>query len=330
MVLIISKDMEPSTDKVIDWLYYLGIPFRRINGVDLLSPDLPASLTISQEKLDVHFMGDVKADLSEITAVWYRRDATWHVLEAPIAAIRNEAYYNDIVLHLNNETSIAKKALYSFLNIEKKVLGNFGKSTLNKIEILALAKGVGLDVPATLITRSKADVRNFIDSHGPVITKALWESPGILIQKEQLESYTSYTEEITPEIMEAIPETFYYSLFQEKLEKELDLRIFYLDGTCYAMAIFSQLNNQTKVDFRKYANNRNVPYHLPETVTQHITQLMQLLQLNTGSVDIVKTKDGRYAFLEINPVGQYDMTSVPCNYQLDKKIAQFLSQHEQQ
>lgn len=327
MVLLISKDLEPSTDKVIDWLRYMGTPFRRMNGSDLLDAAHAPTIQVSGSQTDMHFNGELPDALSDITAVWYRRDGTKAPDTRPIASLQTTGYYADIVHHLSQENAIAKKALFALLATNTRILGNFNRSSVNKIEVLITAQQLGLDVPATLITRSKKELQAFFDTHGPVITKALWESPGITIKQEKTIHYTSYTEEITPDVLADVPETFFYSLFQEKLEKELDLRVFYLNGVCYAMAIFSQMDQQTKVDFRKYTNNRNVPYLLPENVRLLIIQLMQLMQLNTGSLDFVKTRSGRYVFLEVNPVGQYDMTSVPCNYQLDKKIAQYLSHH---
>ncbi|MBW8687987.1 grasp-with-spasm system ATP-grasp peptide maturase [Chitinophaga rhizophila] len=326
MVLIISKDLEPSTDKVIDWLRYLKVPFRRVNGTDMLNPGHAPTLQVSSKQADMHFNGEASAALSDITAVWYRRDGSKPPDTQAIASLQEAGYYQDVVHHLSQENAIAKKALYALLASHTRILGSFSKSSVNKIEVLINAQQQGLDVPATLITRSKKELQAFMDAH-PIITKALWESPGITIQEEKATNYTSYTEEVTPDMLQAIPEEFFYSLFQEKLDKELDLRVFYLDGDCYTMAIFSQMNQQTKVDFRKYANNRNVPYQLPADIEQLIVKLMKAMQLNTGSLDFVKTRTGRYVFLEVNPVGQYDMTSVPCNYQLDKKIAQYLSQH---
>jgi glutathione synthase/RimK-type ligase-like ATP-grasp enzyme len=142
--------------------------------------------------------------------------------------------------------------------------------------------------------------------------------------------YINFTEEISEETLEGISDFFFYSLFQEKLNKEIDVRTFFLNEECYSMAIFSQLEIQTSVDFRKYSNNRKVPYRLPKEVEDKIRKLMHALELNIGCLDIVKTKDGRYVFLEVNPVGQYDMNSVLCNYQLDKKIAEFLCHDNKQ
>ena len=51
---------------------------------------------------------------------------------------------------------------------------------------------------------------------------------------------------------------------------------------------------------------------------------MEDLKLETGSLDLIKTPDGRIVFLEVNPVGQFGMISKPCNYHLERKVAEFL------
>jgi len=55
-----------------------------------------------------------------------------------------------------------------------------------------------------------------------------------------------------------------------------------------------------------------------------LKKLLLELNLDTGSIDLIYTKSDEFVFLEINPVGQYDMVSAPCNYYLDKKIASLL------
>ena len=93
------------------------------------------------------------------------------------------------------------------------------------------------------------------------------------------------------------------------------------------MAIFSQKNEGTVVDFRKYTDGnpqRKVPYKLPKSEEKKLIALMEELDLNTGSIDIIVDINNNYIFLEVNPVGQFGMTSVPCNYYLERKIAKTL------
>ncbi len=93
------------------------------------------------------------------------------------------------------------------------------------------------------------------------------------------------------------------------------------------MGIFSQNNSKTKEDFRNYDQNlpnRNVPIKLPLDIEGKLKKLMKKLNLNSGSIDLIYTIDNKYVFLEVNPVGQFGMVSFPCNYNLEKKIAEFL------
>ena len=95
----------------------------------------------------------------------------------------------------------------------------------------------------------------------------------------------------------------------------------------YSMAMFSQGSKQTSIDFRRYDRNkmsRRVPYKLPQNLEDKIRILMKELDLNSGSLDIVKTKDDYY-FLEVNPVGQFGFVSGSCNYNLFKKNAEYLT-----
>nr|BFF38227.1 hypothetical protein BACY1_00320 [Tenacibaculum mesophilum] len=120
---------------------------------------------------------------------------------------------------------------------------------------------------------------------------------------------------------------FFPSLVMEKIEKDLEIRTFYLDGNFYSMAIFSQSSKQTMVDFRKHNDkkpNKTEPYKLPKTIEEKLEKLFNKLGLNCGSVDLIVDTKGDFVFLEINPVGQYGMVSIPCNYNLDKIIAKYL------
>ena len=115
--------------------------------------------------------------------------------------------------------------------------------------------------------------------------------------------------------------------YRNRLIKKYEVRVFYLDPEFYSMAIFSQRDDQTQVDFRKYnleKPNRCVPYELPKAIEHKLKALMNILDLNSGSIDLIVNKDDDYIFLEVNPVGQFAMVSEPCNYFLEKKVAEFL------
>lgn len=95
----------------------------------------------------------------------------------------------------------------------------------------------------------------------------------------------------------------------------------------FSSAIFSQSDNQTKVDFKRYNNikpNRVVPFKLPISIEKKLICFMNDCGLNSGSIDMIYTKDKNFVFLEVNPVGQFEQVSFPCNYNIFKHIAEYL------
>ena len=100
-----------------------------------------------------------------------------------------------------------------------------------------------------------------------------------------------------------------------------------MENNFYPMAIFSQNDETTKIDYRNYnydKPNRNVPFVLPKLILKKIKKFISKLEINTGSIDLIINKKGDYFFLEINPMGQYDWVSQNCNYYIDKDIAEIL------
>jgi D-alanine-D-alanine ligase-like ATP-grasp enzyme len=51
---------------------------------------------------------------------------------------------------------------------------------------------------------------------------------------------------------------------------------------------------------------------------------MKSLDLNSGSFDIIFTKQNKFVLLEVNPIGQFHWLSKNCNYKIEKIIANYL------
>lgn len=202
---------------------------------------------------------------------------------------------------------------------DKIVLGHPNRMKVDKLMVLNLAQSLGLHTPDSLLTESKAMLLDFYEKHqGRVITKLLDEhSPEI----REDGVYLAYTERVPQALLAELPDSFAPSFFQNELSKAFELRVFYLNGICYAMAQFTQ----AATDSRRYAaTQRKVPYQLPPTLCAQIKTLMDTLELNTGSLDFIETPTGETVFLEINPVGQFGFVSKACNYRLEEQIARYL------
>jgi ATP-GRASP peptide maturase of grasp-with-spasm system len=194
---------------------------------------------------------------------------------------------------------------------------------------LQYAAALGLKIPNTIVTNCKKDLFDFLLKEQEIIIKPLSDAFTLIIPNEI--SLLTYTSEISKEKIEKMDDWFFTAMFQGLIKKKYEIRVFYLEPNFYSMAIFSQNDEKTTLDFRNYNDdkpNRNIPYKLPIFIEDKLRELMKKLNLQTGSIDLIKSYQNDYVFLEVNPVGQFGMTSKPCNYQIEKKIAQFLIQHD--
>lgn len=157
-----------------------------------------------------------------------------------------------------------------------------------------------------------------------IITKPIGE---VAVFENENYNYRMYTSEILDTNFVNLPEKFGISLFQKLIEKKFEIRAFFIDGSVFSVAIFSQENEMTKVDFRRYPRknqNRVVPYKLPFNIEEKICLLMHNLNLNTGSIDFIVDENNIIYFLEINPVGQFGFVAKGLYTDLHRLIANYL------
>ncbi|MCV9930047.1 grasp-with-spasm system ATP-grasp peptide maturase [Flavobacterium sp. LS1R49] len=316
MILILSKPVDKDTDCVMDWLNFLKAPVLRINDEELMQGNVVFFYNISNEENSYFETLSQRVYLKDITVVWYRKFGFLSDYERRLDSVR------DLVVFLHNEFKALRELILSLLDGKKWLFERNVKKS--KIEVLSIAKDIGMNIPNTLVTTERHKLDAFLKSNnGLIITKPIAESTNIKLEN----TYASLSTAIVNTV-NGLNKRFSPSFFQEYIDKEIELRIFYLMGKCYPMAIFSQNNPQTKVDFRDYdweTPNRFIPYVIPIELENNIDLLMKKLKLNTGSLDVIKaSKDEKYYFLEVNPSGQFGMTAFPCNYPLHKHVAQKL------
>ncbi|WP_449401466.1 grasp-with-spasm system ATP-grasp peptide maturase [Chryseobacterium wanjuense] len=300
MILIISNNNDRTTTEVIKWLSLMKKKFIRIHE------DETFDIKVDKKRIYLESQRN-KFYLDKITSVWYRRGGL---------KFKHLIYNNpSIDIHMNEVQHWLEDYVRKTLE-NKKHINKESNSHINKLLVLEQAQKTGLDVPAYFLAENTNDIILHKTIVKPIAGNAILnsitkDSDGIM--------YTSIVEQHENE-------SFFISFFQEKIEKNFEIRSFYLNGKIWSMAIFSQNDDQTKTDFRKYNNkkpNRNVPYKLPDTIEEKIHSLMLSLDLNCGSLDFIKSND-TYYFLEINTIGQFGNVSAICNYSLEKEIANYL------
>lgn len=290
MILIISYSIDKSTNDVIDWLNYYQSNYIRFNT------DKTTHINISE----VNHQG--------ICSYWYRKGVFKYESDFPISIQQHlREHYLNIFEYL--EFKIKEEG--------KRMVNSYFNAKLNKLIVHEIALKNNLRVPKTFLLNRSPHEKN-----KKYIYKTLTEGGFITLSNNVVANV------LTNEFTNHKIGEFATTLFQEKIEKKYELRIFYLNGNFWSMAIFSQNNEHTSVDFRNYNNikpNRSVPYELPEDLKISLNKLMLQLKLNSGSIDVIVSTKDEYYFLEVNPVGQFGMVSIPCNYHIEKELAKYLN-----
>lgn len=328
MVLIVSDEQDVSTNNVIDWLVYFKVPFLRINendGVKLSqvafkNGSLHFQFEIHKNAFGTTFLLSEK----EVVLYWYRRGCLKLYANMPHCYTPPFEYvFNDLNQYLIDENMKIVDFIHHYLKSIPHV-NSFNDNGINKMSALFEAQQCGLTIPETFIIDSKAELEVLLRTDKKYIVKGI-DRNGFSIHNSY--SVGTLTFMLTAQSLGKVPQTFNYSLVQEYIEKQVDIRVFYLDGQTFPTAIFSQSDNKTKIDFRNYnydRPNRIVPFRLPKHIKNSIIKLMRKLDLNSGSLDLVLDREGDLFFLEVNPVGQYDFISKQCNLQLDRIIAKHI------
>ncbi len=300
MILIISENNDRTTTEVIRWLHLLGKKFIRIHEDELFEIKVIRKKVFLESERSQFFLDD-------IDVVWYRRGGL---------NFKRLRYENDSINISLNETQHWLEDYVRKTLENKKHINKESNYHVNKLLVLEKAEKIGFDIPEYYLAENTDDV-----ILNKTITKTI---TGNSILNDFEENYDGFM--YTSIVEKKEDKDFFISFFQEKIEKDFEIRTFYLNGKCWSMAIFSQNDDQTRIDFRRYNKkkpNRNVRYNLSKVIEEKIHLLMGELDLNCGSLDFIKSGE-KYYFLEVNPIGQYGNVSFHCNYELFKEVAEAL------
>lgn len=316
MVIIQSSSLDRSTNDIIDWLAYYKANYIRLNddyGV------VKTNITLHNNRT---FINDI--DISKCSYMYRRGDLC---INFELQEIDNVDKINNWLLHeklFEENTAILDSINYLFKR--RPSISHVSDIDISKIEQLEVANSVGLLVPDTLLSNDFSTIINFLNDQ-KCITKSLSNVKIRLSYSSDwninmhLTTASVDSNDITKS-KKGLP-----VLFQQYIDKKYELRIFYLKGQFFSMAIFSQQNEKTKLDYRNYdkdKTNRNVPYKLPNEIERKLDAFMKAINMNCGSIDMIYTPEGKYIFLEVNSIGQYQWLESNCNYSISKNIAEML------
>ncbi len=316
MILVLSfREYEQCTDPVIDWLLYYNIPFLKLTQQDLYDSSR-ISIDITNKNLIFNGIDLVK----EVDCIYFRRfEDNIHL------NLRTGYPINQALFELKYELNDLIKHIFFLLKDKVWFPAPYNVS-IDKLTALLYAQECGLKVPKSIVSNNKRDIIDFISKCPSSIIKPIRFS-GYYIMGNT--TYNVYTNSVNMADIESIEnEVFFPSLIQEKIDKDFEIRTFYLDGEIYASAII--VNDRNYDDVKRNFGSEDIkwiPFKFPSEIENKLRRLMEKLSLNTGSIDMIKTLDGEFTFIEVNPVGQFIAPSNRCNFNLEHLIAKWLIKH---
>jgi ATP-GRASP peptide maturase of grasp-with-spasm system len=319
MVLIISEKEDITTDRVIDWLCHIGVKgIVRINDGEPIFIE-KISLSSYANPIIALSIKDVAFTLDDIKFFWYRRGAINFEINNQYF-FDNNLFNNYLTKFLVQEWRRCKDYIISKLE-EKPKLGDYFKANTNKIQNLEKAQSVGFKIPETFISQYKKSLSSYASEMADYITKPISSCFKCSDDNYELFSGVNAINSNTIDFADCYSSP---QLLQQRIEKWIEIRVFVFFDKLFPMAIFSQNNEQTRVDYRTHDFNnvpRSVPFKLPCSIEERVLAFMRSINLTTGSVDLILTPEREYVFLEVNPAGVIDMVATPCNYHIEKEIA---------
>lgn len=304
MILIYSKDVDDFVNNVIDCL---DTDFARIGEYDKVTIE---SMDFSNENSSYILKTDYleNIELDKIQTIWFNGGG--------INSFGSD--YEDKCYEVLNDAFILQKTV-------KKIGRRIADFETNRLDIMLEAKVQGLKIPHTLITGSKEKLKTFYNSFenkNGIISKRILDTP--YYQDDEFIYNFNLTFQITAEILAVTPDQFAISFFQERIIADFEIRVIYIDGTFYSIAIH---NFDTTIDIRtkfmEMDNLRMVPFNLPAGISEKLEKVFNKFNLNYGSADLMYWNDDYY-FLEINPTGQISFVNNACNYYIENELAEIL------
>jgi glutathione synthase/RimK-type ligase-like ATP-grasp enzyme len=180
-----------------------------------------------------------------------------------------------------------------------------------------VARGVGLRLPRTLVTTRPEAAREFIKEVGVgrVVFKAFLAS--IEAWRE-----TRLVEQGDVEKLDLV--RYAPVIFQEYVEG-VDLRITVVGDRVFAAEIDARKTSYP-FDMRMVIGETDLrAVKLPPKVHRALLKLQRRLGLSYGAIDVRRTSDGEYIFLEVNPAGQWLFVEQRTGLPISQAVADYLA-----
>lgn len=290
MIVVVSYEGEDHSDAVCACLQRAG---RELLRIDLA--DFPVRNRIALRWRDgaaPQYLLEVagrEVDLAAARVVWWRRVRGFDV-DPAILRGQHRAF-------ASSETGQAVHGMLDALGCAWMNPRLADEAAHHKPLQWTLAQQVGLQVPATLVTTRAEEAQRFVAEQGlgQVVFKAFLASI-----EEWRETRLVTAEDLGRlELLRLAPVIF------QRYIPGVDLRITIVGRRLFTTEIDAR-HTSYPVDMRMVVGEgRAAAAQLPADIEAKLLALQDRLGLRYGAVDMRRTDDGQYLFLEVNPAGQW-------------------------
>lgn len=308
MILVVSYEDDEHTSGVVERLAARG---REVLQLDLADFPSRRALALQWGEDAPRFLvghGGERVDLAPARAVWWRRVSHFHI----DPAVRGGEY----TAFAQSETAQAVHGMLDSLDCPWMNPREADSMAHNKPYQWSVAQRLGLRLPRTLVTSDAEAARAFIGRMRParVVFKAFlaaiqqWRETR-LVEAEDLERL---------ELVRYAP-----VIFQEYIAG-VDLRITMIGDRIFAAEIDVR-NTSYEVDMRMTVGEGSVrAVELPEPLQAQLRALQRRLGLRYGAIDMRRSENGVYYFLEVNPAGQWLFVEQRTGLPISEALADYL------
>nr|GEV52262.1 hypothetical protein [Tanacetum cinerariifolium] len=245
--------------------------------------------------------------IERFTAVWFRR------VKKPVLTLE-DAYTSE---YISSELIALLNNFYYLLDCKWVSKPEHIYKAENKLYNLKVATGLGFIIPETIISNQKQTITDFFHRHeGEIIIKPIFNNKLLHSNHKQV----IFTSKVKREHIDQLDQFHITpSIFQCNIPKAYEVRVTIVGQHIFAAAVDSQAHEATKQDWRK-EKLLFTPYTLPEDIAEKCLSLVSALNLNFGAIDLIKSTDGQYYFLEINPNGQWAWMEMDCGLPISSAL----------
>ena len=297
MILVVTNECDITTDFIVIELEKRSLPFFRLNTEKLPQARVTFNPSLGETGWLINFDDEIGLDLSLVTSAYFRRPGS------PVVSdyLNDESAMRYCKVEWDAMLSSALNSLGDrWLNSPLAIL-----AAENKPKQMSLALTLGFSLPETLLTNDSEKAIEFVSKRG-AIAKPIREA---LVKNDDEERviFTSRVNEA--ELLDLDSRCLASSpvIFQEEIIKKSDVRVTVVGNKLFAVEIFSQEFDDSKVDWRM-GENPNIAHkeiELPVEIHEKCIAITSSLNLIYGAIDLVIDCEDKYWFLEINPNGQW-------------------------